>query len=277
MKEIILTPMRMRKDVMVTLSTHSVDENDTGNKGVLPINSSLEAGIVRALGSLVTAYPESEVFNTPSCRANIIMQAGNILNDNFKGLVPLTYELAIKRSEYMGASTGRFVAGRGYDQDGVKQIRFMKNITNSFIPFAQRERNWTRGATWAQNYDTNRLFFPAVRSVYSNETSVLMSDINVNILMYLEKVCFYIWRRLVGDSSLTNRQLCEKSDQLISEFVEGIFDGRVVIRPETYLNKGDEERGYSWHCNIHAYLNNMHTVEVAAVIAHRMSDLEGGQ
>lgn len=276
MKEELLTPMRLRKDVMVTLSTHSVDKEDTGNHGVIPLTPSVEAGVVRALGSIVTAYPESEIYGTKACRANIIMQAGKLINSNYKGYLPVTYELAMKRAHFMGASDGRYKIGQGYDQDGLKQTRFMKDITNAFIPFTQRERNWTRGASWLQNYDAKRTFFPAVRTVYSDETSVLTSDINVNICAYLEKVCFFVWRRLVGSSKMTKKQLIEKSDKMILEYVEGIFDGRAVIKPRTYFTDGDDQRGYSWHCEIHAHLNNMRTVKVATIVTHRMEDLEGG-
>ena len=52
------------------------------------------------------------------------------------------------------------------------------------------------------------------------------------------------------------------------------FDERVVIVPDTYETKYDEQRGYSETCKIHVYGNNMKTVTSFTVVAHRRSELD---
>lgn len=275
--------MRARKDIAVTAATHYVADYEPGRKltrvstvreGVVPLSREEEVGAVRTLWTSLTRYPESEVYGTKSCRANIIMQCGTIIGSDYKGLVPLTYELAIKRARFMGDRNGAMRSGYGYDQPEMKKLQFMKEVNNTFVPYVQRERNWTHGATWAQFFDRRTMFFPAVRTVYKDETSVLISDINMHIAVDLEKVCFRVWRHLVGNTKLTNAQFIEESDRKIIEETDGRYDARTVIKPETYYTKGDEQRGYSWNCKIHAYLNNMKTVGVFTVVTHRQEDLE---
>lgn len=280
-KQDILTLIRARKDVSVCLSTHEVptttyEFSKDGLPGVKILSRSEEASILRVLYGFAAAYPESEVYNTGACRANIIMQCGTIIGNAWKGKVPMTYELAMKRGQFMGDPSGKMTPGYGYDQDGIKQLRFMKEVNNPFVPQVAKEINWTHGATWCQYYDRNTMFFPAVRTIYKDETSVLLSDINMLIATDLEKVCFRTWRRLVGNAKLTNAQFAALSDQYILEDTEGRYDGRVVIKPYTYYTPADELRGFSWHCEIHMYANNMKTVGIMTVVTHRMEDLEGG-
>ena len=80
----------------------------------------------------------------------------------------------------------------------------------------------------------------------------------------------------MGNAKLTNAQFAALSDQYILEDTEGRYDGRVVIKPYTYYTPADELRGFSWHCEIHMYANNMKTVGVMTVVTHRMEDLKGG-
>nr|DAT15803.1 MAG TPA: Structural Protein [Caudoviricetes sp.] len=265
-----------RKDISVCLATHEVDpENREYRVGVVPLIRKDEATRISAITTYPRAYLESEVHGTKAVRANLIMQCGRIIGSQYRGLVPMTYELALKRARFMGAANGRMNSGYGYDQDGVKQLQYVKEVNNPFVPYVAREVNWTNGASWAEPYDRHTMFFPAVRTIYRDETSVLVSDINMLIAVDLQKVCFRTWRRLVGDSKLTNAQFIERSDNLILEDVDGRYDGRVVIKPETFYTKGDEARGYSWNCRIHMYANNMKTVGVYTVVTHRQSELEG--
>ena len=269
-----------RKDISVCWTTHSVETNEKyidneSVPGVTPLDKKDEAGMVSYLATVIRAVAESTIWGTGACRANIIMQCGTIVGSDFTGRVPMSYELAMKRARYMGSSDGKMRPGYGYDQDGIKQLQYMKEINNPFVPYQTREINWTNGASWAQFYDRNTMFFPAVRTIYQDETSVLVSDINMLIAVDLQKVCFRTWRRLVGNSKLTNRQFIELSDKYILEDVEGRYDGRVTIKPETYYTPADELRGYSWHCNIHMYANNMKTVGIFTVVTHRQEDLEG--
>lgn len=277
-KEAMGNLISARKDVAITLSTHSVDESAEFSimEGVRPMGVGEEVSAVGRISGVTRTRAESDIHGTGCVRASLILQAGNIIGSRYRGLVPLTYEIAMKRAKFMGAANGVMRSGYGYDQDGIKQLRYMNHVTNAFVPQTTREINWTGGASWAQFYDRNTMFFPAVRTLYKDDTSVLLSDINMIICVDLQKVCFRNWRRIVGDAKLTEAEYVEKSDRIILEDVDGRYDGRVVIKPRTHFTPADQLRGYSWSCDINAYFNNMRTVGVYTVIAYRQSDLEGG-
>ena len=131
-----------------------------------------------------------------------------------------------------------------------------------------------QGLVWAQRYDKDSFFWPAVQTVYDDDTSILNSMFNMLIAVELEKVAEITWRQLTGISGLTENQFITRSNRLIEEAVKGRFDNRVVIVPDTFVSEADKQRGFSWGCNIVMYGNNMKTVGSFTIVARRREDLE---
>jgi len=123
-----------------------------------------------------------------------------------------------------------------------------------------------------QSYDMKSNFFPALKTVYNDDTSVLNSYFTALIICEVNKVCERAWRYFSGNSKLTNAQLANRMDEFIRNAVSGRFDDRVIIEPETFYTAGDEQRGYSWSTRVKVYANNMRTVMTSFVQAYRMSD-----
>jgi hypothetical protein len=159
-KKALLVPMSLRKDVATTLSTQdvSMEQND------LQTDTSMAV----SLRSAATAYPESEIFGTETCRATIVEQSGYLINSPYKGLVPMTIELAAKRAEFMGRGDGRMTRNRGYDESPYNQVSMLKDVNHAWQPDSSYSNHWDLGLVWAQNFDRSRMFFPAVQTVYSD-------------------------------------------------------------------------------------------------------------
>jgi hypothetical protein len=112
-----------------------------------------------------------------------------------------------------------------------------------------------------------------LQTVYDDDTSVLNSDINMLICVDVAKQSEEVWRRMTGNTTLTNAQFIDKCNAELLKLVEGRYDNRVVIVPNTYFTEADEARGYSWTMDVAVYMNNMRTVGVLNVITRRRSDL----
>lgn len=267
-KYAMLTPIGKRKDMYVVLSTQDVLEPQN--------TASQEASIATGLKTAARNYPESEIYGTPVCRAIVIGSSGHLINSKYKGLLPLTIEFAQKCARYMSAGNGIWKSGLGFDVPPNNQITMFRDVNSTFKPAAQRNADWEIGLVWVQNFDRRSLFWPAVQTVYDDDSSVLNSAINMIVAVELEKVAQRTWRNLTGISNLTADQFIERSNRLITEQTEGRFDGRVRIIPETFYTSKDEQRGYSWSCKIHMYAPNMQTVGTYTIVAHRISDLNQG-
>jgi hypothetical protein len=263
-KEAMLTPIGLRKDIIVVLSTQDVS---------LPANSGAEeSSIAVALRTAANNYPESTMYGTSVCRAVVVGQCGKQINSQWLGILPLTIELATKAVGYMGAGNGVFKNGFGFDISPNNQITSFRDINALEKGAVARNNDWTTGLVWAQSYDRKSNFWPAVQTVYADDTSVLNSFINVCIAVELEKVCQRTWRDLTGITSLTNNQFIQRSNQLIQSRTSNRFDGRVIIDANTYFTSQDVARGYSWSCSITMYAPNMKTVGQFTVVARRKDD-----
>lgn len=256
----------LRKDTAVVLSTHDV---------LSPVKTaSEESSIALSLKAALQMYPESEYFGTPVCRGVIVGRCGNFTGSKYPRKLPLTFELASKAARYMGAGTGIWRGEYAFDRAPGSIVENFTNINVSFTPAIVRNRDWDNGLVWVQTYSRQSVFFPAIQTVYDNDTSVLNSFFTMMACVELEKVCKRAWKAYSGSSDLTNSQLIYRINTFIGEAVAGRFDNRFVIQADTVITGADERRGYSWTTTVRIYAPNMKTVGTFIIEANRMDDLE---
>ena len=265
-KKSLLLPMSLRKDIVTVLSTQDV--NTTLN------NNNAETSIATALRTAALQFPESEYYNTKTCRAAIIGHGGTLIDDNAAPLVPMTIDLADKVAAYMGAQTAVLTPGKAFDIYPNNVVTKVRDVNLTYKATKVRQSNWALGLTWVQQFDQRQLFYPAIQTVYDDDTSVLNSFLVTCIVAYCEKIVEQTWKQLTGRSDLTQAQFIEQSNALISDAVKGRFDNRVTIVPETFFDTNDVARGYSWSCYIYIYANVMKTVGTYTLITRRLEDLQ---
>lgn len=249
----------------VALATQDVNKR--------PNTTEEDSSIGISLRAAIAAFPESIMYGTGAARGVVVGHSGKALGSTYNKMVPGTYELAMKRARYFGAGNGIMKSRWAYDQGDMKTIQYMKDVTGIDKPQKVRNKDWANGLIYFQNYDTSRAFMPMGRTVYKDDTSVLTSEMVMQIATNCNRVAFEVWRELVGNGKLNDAQFIQRSNRRITELTNGRYDGRVVIVPETYYTPEDEARGYSWSCRIHVYAPNTKTVSATTVVTHRLSDL----
>lgn len=266
-KKSMLLPIGLRKDVYTVLSTQDVkEEQNTADE---------EQSVAIALRARARLYPESVEYGTSTCRAVIVGHSGTLINATYDKLLPLTVDFADKCAAYMGASHGSMKEEFSMDTSPLNNVTMFRDINCLYKNPRVRQKDWAAGLVWVQRVDRSDFFYPAYQTVYDNDTSVINSAINMFIAVELEKVCERTWRRLAGDTKLTDGQFYQKSNKIIEDFTKGRFDGRVIIEAETYKSDEDKQRGYSWTTKLHMYANNMRTVGTYTVTANRREDYVG--
>lgn len=283
-KKALLTPLGYRKDIAVVLATHSVADykttlTETGLEKKFAWwgdnDLATETAIAGSLRTFASAYPESEVYGTATCRAIIIGQSGSIINSLYTHRLPLTYEYADKVSRFMGAGNGFWNGDLAYDQKGQNMIEKMRDVNLPWREDRIADQQWANGLTYAEDYDMRRMFFPAIRTVYNNETSILNSSVTMWAITTIEREAHNSWRDLTGNGKFYPAKFLQESNRILEERLAKRFDGRYIIVVDTFYTQADELRGYSWSCNIHLYAPNMKTVGSYTVIAHRIEDYQG--
>lgn len=254
-----------RKDTFVAWSTYA------HNAPSIQLADQYSVGV--ALKTMAELYPESATFGTPVMRGIIIGGSGELMNSLYIKRVPLTYELAYKAARYMGAKNGAWKNGFAFDRAPLSIVTQIKNIDVTWVPTSTRNTLWSAGVNFVLNYKVRTQFFPALQTVYENDTSVLNSFFTAVAISYLNKVAHAAWREFTGSISLTSAQLEESVNNFVAAQVKDKFDGMFVIIPNATVTEFDAIRGYSWTLGIKLGANNMRTVMSTFVEAYRREDL----
>ena len=264
-KKVIPKMISRRKDTFVVLSTYA------HNAPALTLEN--QYSVALALKSMLELYPESSTFGTPVMRGMVMGGSGELINSLYTERVPTSYEVLYKAARYMGARNGAWKNGFAFDRAPLNVITQLKNIDVTWVPGATRSILWSVGLNFVLNYKIRTPFFPALQTVYENDTSVLNSFFVAVAISYLNKVEHAAWREFTGSISLTDAQLEEQVNEFVSGQVKDKFDGKFIVIPETTVTERDATLGYKWSLNIRLGAPSMKTVMTSKVSAYRMSDL----
>jgi hypothetical protein len=264
-KNAICNMIAVRKDTFVVLGTHVANARQ--------LDASEEYSSAVALRTRLQMFPESDYFGTPVMRGMIIGGSGKLIDSLYNGYLPLTAEVAIKSARYMGASNGKWKNGKHFDAAPGSILEFMRDINTDFIPASIRNRNWDVSLNWVQAYDRRSFFFPALKTVYEDDTSVLNSYFTAMAICYINKVTNMAWREFSGVSHLTNAQLIERVNAFVNAKIKDKFDNRFVVVPDAFMTDMDLVRGFSWTLPVKIYSPNMKTVMTTYVQSYRIEDL----
>jgi len=264
-KYALIALLGLRPDIWLMLATQSaLDPQNTSDQ---------DFSAAQALAAMVGNYPESTVYGTAATRAAIIGGSGYLLQSTYSALVPLSLQLAKTFAAYMGAGNGVWNSTVPPDENPQNIVSLFREVNTKYMSATARSVAWTTGLVWIEDFDMNTQYFPALASVYPNDTSVLKALMNVIIAVDLIKIAHRVRATLSGISSLTPTQFVQRSNQLILNLTKGRYAGRVQISPNTYYTAQDVANGYSWSTAITMGANNMMTVGSETIIARRLSAL----
>lgn len=232
-----------------------------------------ESSLAIALRTRLQQFPESDYFGTSTMRGVIVGRSGEMIDVPYDKPLPLSIDVASKMADYMGAGNGRWRAGGAFNISPANQVTNFKNVNVTYTPASVRNRDWDNGLIWVEDFSRNAIYYPAFKTVYDDDTSVLTSIFTVAACVELQKVGQRVHREFTGRDNLTQAQLKSRVERRILELVDGKFDGRFVIQPEVYFTADDTARGYSWTLRINLYANNMRTVMTLELRTLRMEDL----
>lgn len=250
-----------RKDTFVVLSTYTQGAD---------YDAAEEASIGISLRARLGLYPESSYFGTPVVRGLIMMRYGRMLGVNYAHKLPLTLELAAKAAGFMGAGSGEWNAAKLFDIAPRSMLTMFTDLNVSFVPASQRVVDWSTGLNYPISFSRDAAFFPAMKTAYNDDTSVLTSFFTAMGCVALQKVGEQVWREFSGCVHLTRAQLVANVNQAVINKTTGKFAGLFKVIPKAYISGGDALRGYSYTLPIEIHANNAQTVMTLSVEAYRM-------
>lgn len=242
-----------RRDIQCMFTTFV----ETDTRG-LPTSDEVSRTI--AIMTRLKAFPESVLYGTPVCRAMIVLQSGKLMGGGYNKRIPQVLDVAMMWAKYAGAGNGILRPGFEMDQSPNNEVTMVKGLNVPFFNARTAANLWTNGATYSTTYDKRRQYYPCLRSVYLDDTSVLLSPITVNICCVIMRLIHKVHAKFSGNASLTKEQLVERCDQEILDITRDLFGARVDIIPRTEITAMDDNNGFSWTCTVTVAANNPRTV-----------------
>ena len=256
----------IRKGTFVMAATHIA--------GGPALTEEEERSVAISLTTAFQNFPESQHYGTPTVRASIFAGSGYLLNSQYTEAVPVSIDRAAAWADYMGASNGKWTAGAKPDVSPRNQITTLRDLNIVFRPADVRYKEWDVGMVWADPYTMDMSYFPQHQTVYPDDTSVLNSAITAFACATLSAIGDKAHRDNTGRVDLTKDQLAESINNNILAQVDGKYDGRFIIIPETTYTADDDLRGYSWTTVIKIGAPMMPTVQTLTVESYRKEDLQ---
>ena len=265
-KRALLHALAVRRDIRVTLGTHIHGEE--------ALSEAQEQSLASALLAAARTYSWSETFGTSEGRVTIMARSYRIRNSAWKDRVSLTYEVMRKRATYMGSGDGKWRNGKNYDGSPGSIIDNGYDLSGGWVGTTTRNRYWDLCLNYPLPFDRSSYYFPAIRSVYEDETSVLISDITCEGVCYLNKMAHRLHREFSGVSGLSDALLCKKVNDRAAALVKSsTFDGRLVVIPDAKITDMDALRGSVWTMCWKVGAPGMKTVQNVYTEVYRLADL----
>jgi hypothetical protein len=266
-KQELVNFISLRKDTILVISAH---EATLGEKYR---SLSEERAIGVAMRTVLNLAPESEYFGTGVVRALSILGTGKLRDGSSNDRIPLTYEVALKAAKMMGAGNFKWKPEYKFDNAPGNIIEKLVDIQPGFVPAGVKPNIWGSGIVWAQPYDRDNYHFPALQTVYDNDTSALNNFFTIIALSAVTKIADDAWRNFTGTSTMTNDMFITAVTAYLTKRLQGIFGGLVKVIPEVIITDEDEMRGYSWKIVNKVGANVSKTKLVYATEIYRMSEL----
>lgn len=256
----------IRKDTAVVLATTVAGEPK--------LTAAEDSARATALKAFLQNYPESELFGTKTMRGAIIGRSGILVDESMGDTrVPLTFDLAAKVADYMGAGNGRWKSGYSFDEPPNNQVTMFRDVSVTFTPRSVKNKDWAAGMTIVESFDVQSLYYPAVHTVYENDTSVLTGFQTMVACLTLQKISEAGRRQFSGRQSLTNAQFAERLDKFNDANTLGIFDNKFITKSNTYFTAKDVARNYSYTNRFDLGAPGMKTVGTLSIRAKRIEDM----
>lgn len=255
-----------RPDIRIVFTTW-IEGEERG----LTVNEELSRGT--AIRAHLSSNPESTVYNTPVCRGDVIHLTGKLISSDYRKRTPYIIDYANGWAKMAGAASGVMSAQAQMDIAPNNEVTLLRDPNIENVKPNLATQLWGAGGTWAQYSDRRTMYYPALHSVYNDDTSVLTSPITVHIACDIIRRIFKLHKDFSGNSAWTNEQFIQRCDEKATEMLSGLYGGRVRIAVRTVMTAADLQRGYSWTVKVSLFSNNMRNLMNFELSTARLSDL----
>ena len=234
----------VRDDVMLELSTQVLMDDNTGR--TISMNDQMtDESNGEALRARALLMRESILKGTDCCRCAIYAHTGFLADGVYSEPMPFTYWSAMKHAEFGNLPYMNTTEPRGWPESYNEFFKVSSVNWINYDPEGQ-SRVWDTGINYVQWADMSRIFYPALRTVYRAETSVLIDQWFVDAVVYTKHVVRNAWGKFSGRNdrvAILQQAIKEYLDAELSYLYNGKYDFEVSV----YQTAEEQRIGYIQH------------------------------
>lgn len=198
-----------------------------------------------ALFAKALLQPESTVKGTECFRVDIYQQSIHLNDLAYRKFVPMTYDIMLKKSRYASTPT---VTGQPAGLPA-SEITIAKSVNWTPSEPDLKQKSWDSGLNYAQYFDMTGIHWPAMRTVYKYDTSVLSNSLFADVVVYIKQLARYNWSRFTGIEGPFS-SIKAAAETALSNDINGLTGGRYACTVTYDQTEEEAKIGYISHCDI---------------------------
>ena len=203
-----------------------------------------------ALFARCLLQPEAAIKGTECCRAEIYQQAGYLADSTYTGIIPATYDIMNKKSLYLSTPQITGVpAGLPYSE-----VKVFKEYNWVPCDADHKQKSWDSGLNYFQHYDMTGVHYPAMRSVYRYDTSVLSSAHYTDAVVFVKHIVRANWSKFAGVEQEFNA-FANKATSEVGADLGYMLNGRYNYTVTFSQSEEEAKIGYISHCTVQLWGN----------------------
>jgi hypothetical protein len=227
------------------------------------------------LNNQVRMFPESEFWGTPSTRSSINLIEAYAIDEPLGEVYSANIDLAYAYALFAGNAQGIIVPSASPSHADNRILRTMHSPNIEFEGDVQSAENFNRGCITLRPYDSGeRLYRPALVTVYPNVDSVLKDQVTAFLCVCIEKICQDEWNRVCGDTNLSAANYVSVfKDSAERQCRDRLGSLARNIRVEPSYSEGSVGSKAILNTRVHAYFNKGKYQMTLDLFAHNEEEL----
>jgi len=214
----------------------------------MPPNTKAEdLSIGHLLAERARMHPESIITGVGCMRVSIFAHAGYLTNGTpYTGLVPFSLHRAIQRGNLAG---GTYIRGSAGGRPN-SEVTMFRKPNWAADDTSSRSRAWDIGINTVMYANRNVIFYPALRTVFPNDTSLLVEDEFSDVIIYMRKIAREVWTIYAGVTEPSESIWPQIEREIDNRCAFAFAGSNVRVKATLFQTAADENLGYVTSVNL---------------------------
>lgn len=235
----LLNLLDLRDNFKIDLSTQDAMQ---------PVNTKAQdLSIGQLLATRAQMHPESIITGVGCMRVSIFAHAGYLVNSTpYSGLIPFNLNRAIQRRNLHG---GTYVKGSAGGRPN-SEVAIFRKANWVADDDSSRSRAWLSSINTVMHANRNVIFYPALRTVLPNDTSLLVEDEFSDYVIYLRKIAREVYTIYAGVNEPVKEMWPQIEREIDNRCATAFAGANIRVKSTLFQTAADENLGYATSVNL---------------------------